>query len=421
MKISVRKLEYLWHTFAFVLLSGAFVPLWRQMSLGGIDPIEGDPVQRLFLGLAYLGVGLLLFHPGRAWRVSRRGWLAWALVGWAMLSALWSVAPEITLRRSIAASLGVLYGMLLAVRYRPEEVLRMLGAALAIVVGASMMAVVAIPEWAIMGPPHEGAWQGVLFHKNALGRTAAFALAVFWVLARTERSCWSAIWWGGMLVAGILLMGSRSLTGLLMALALPAGWWLLRAWRKLPGLLRPAAGSALLAVSIPGLFVLPDILEWTLGLLGKDLTLTGRIPLWLILIPMALARPLLGYGYGAFWLGESGPSAVVWAMTWDASHAHNGYLDLWLEIGLIGAGIVIVLLAFAMIRYTAAAFQFKGNPIVQFGFCIALLTVIGNMSGATLLESGLGKALRWVLIVYIYLMASNRPAIRTLCHAEKAC
>ena len=40
MKLSLRKLEYLWHTFAFVLLSGAFVPLWRQMSLGGIDPGE---------------------------------------------------------------------------------------------------------------------------------------------------------------------------------------------------------------------------------------------------------------------------------------------------------------------------------------------------------------------------------------------
>jgi len=410
MKISVRRLEYLWHTFAFVLLSGAFVPLWRQMSLGGIDPIEGDPVQRFFLGLAYLGVGLLLFHPGRAWRVSRCGWLAWALVGWAMLSALWSVAPEITLRRSIAASLGVLYALLLAVRYRPEEVLRMLGAALAVVVAANLMAVVAIPEWGLMmSPPHEGAWRGVLFHKNALGRTAAFALAVFWVLARAERSYRSAIWWGGMLAAGILLIGSRSLTGLLMALALPAGWWMLRTWGKLPRLLRPAAGSFLLAVGIPGLFVLPDILERVLALIGRDLTLTGRVPLWLILIPLALERPWLGYGYSAFWLGESGPSAIVWAMTWDAAHAHNGYLDLWLEIGLIGAGSAIALLAFAMIRYTAAAFQFKGSPSVQFGFWIALLTIIGNMSGAVLLESGLGKALYWVLFAYIYLMAPNLP------------
>jgi len=294
MKMSVRKLEYLWHTFAFVLLSGAFVPLWRQMSLGDIDPIEGDPVQRLFLGLAYLGVGLLLFHPRRDTRRARRGWLVWALVVWAMLSALWSTAPEITLRRSLAAALGVLYGLLLAVRYRPEEVLRMLGAALAIVVGASLVAVVAIPEWAVMGPPHEGAWQGVLLHKNALGWTAAFALAVFWVLGRTEPSYRSVLWRGGMLAAGILVIGSRSATGLILALALPAGWWLLRTWTQLPRLLRPAAGSAILAVAIPGLFVMPDILEWTLGLLGKDLTLTGRIPLWLILIPMALARPLLG-------------------------------------------------------------------------------------------------------------------------------
>ena len=403
MKLSLRKLEYLWHTFAFVLLSGAFVPLWRQMSLGGIDPGEGDPVQRLFLAVAYLGVGLLIFHPRSVWRASRRGWLVWALVGWAMLSTLWSVAPEVTLRRSLAASLGVLYGLLLAVRYRPEEVLRMLGAALAIVVAASLMAVAVIPEWAIMGPPHEGAWRGVLWHKNGLGRTAAFALLVFWVLARAGRSPRAkAWWWGWVLAAGILVIASRSATGLILALALPAGWWVLQTWARLPGLLRPATGSFFLAVGIPGLFVLPDILAWALGLLGKDLTLTGRIPLWLLLIPLALARPLLGYGYGAFWLGESGPSAVVWAVTWDAPHAHNGVLDLWLEIGLIGAGIAIVMLVLTMLRYTALAFQSRESPVVQFGFWISLLVIIGNMSEAILLESQLGKALYWVLIVYIW-------------------
>jgi O-antigen ligase len=410
MKISLRKLEHLWHTFAFVLLSGAFIPLWRKMSLGYIDPGEGDPVQRLFLGVAYLGVGLLILHPRRAWRVSRHGWLVWVLLGWAMLSTFWSAAPEITLLRSLTALLGALYGLLLAVRYRPEEVLRMLGAALAIVMAASLMAVMVIPEWAIMGRPHEGAWQGVLFHKNALGRTAAFALAVFWVLARAERSYRSLLWWGGMVAAAILVVGSRSVTGLLLALALPLSWWGVQTWRKLPRLLRPATGALISAVAIPGFFVLPDILEKVLGFFGRDLTLTGRIPLWLLLIPLALARPLLGYGYGAFWLGESGPSALIWAVTWDAPHAHNGYLDMWLEIGLMGVAIAIFMLVLTLARYVTAALQARENPIVQFSFWVSMLTILGNMSEAVLLESGLGKALYWVLFAYICLVELKQDA-----------
>ncbi|MGQ9765714.1 MAG: O-antigen ligase family protein [Armatimonadota bacterium] len=408
MKFHLRSIESAWHVLAFILLSGAFVTLWRVKTLGNIDPVEGDPVQRLLLGLAYLGVGLLVFHPRRAWRLGRKGWLLWVLVGWALLSTLWSAVPEITLRRSLAAVLGILYGLLLAVRYRPEEVLRLLGTALAIVVVASVIAVAVIPEWAIMGPPHEGAWQGVLYHKNALGRTAALALVIFWTLARAGRSPRSKLWWGGVLASGALVIGSRSATGLVLALALPAGWWLLRAWKRLPGRLRPAVGSLALAMAIPGFLLLPDIVERILALLGRDLTLTGRIPLWLILIPMAWERPLLGYGYGAFWLGESGPSAAVWAVTWDAMHAHNGYLDVWLELGLIGAGIALALVAFTIVRYARAALQSESSPTIQLGFFISLFIFVENMSEVVLLESGLGKAFYWVLFVYVYLLASQK-------------
>ncbi|WP_322814961.1 O-antigen ligase family protein [Chloroflexus sp.] len=410
-KKSLRhSIEFAFHVLAFILLSGAFVTLWRNKTLGNIDPVEGDPVQRLLLGLAYMGIGLLVFHPRRAGQLGRKGWLLWALVGWALLSTLWSAAPEITLRRSLAAVLGLLYGLLLAVRYRPEEVLRMLGTALAIVVVASLIAVVMVPDWAIMGFPHEGAWQGVLYHKNALGRLCALALAVFWVLARAERSCRSVFWRVAMLIAGILVLGSRSATGLILALALPAGWWLLRAWSRLPGLLRPAAGSLAMAVFIPGLLVLPNIVESVLEFLGRDLTLTGRTPLWLASIPLALERPLLGYGYGAFWLGERGPSAAVWAVTWDASHAHNGYLDLWLELGLIGAGLAFVLVVLTMVRYASAALQFKDIPIISFGFLVSLLIFVINMSEAILLESGLAKAFYWVLFAYVYLLTLQKPA-----------
>lgn len=409
-KLHLRRIEFAWHVLAFVLLSGAFITLWRQQTLGvgGIDPREGDLVQRLFLGLSYVGIGLFVFHLRRAWRLGRKGWLLWALMGWALLSTLWSAAPEVTLRRSLAAMLGILYGLLLAVRYRPEEVLRMLGTALGIMVVASLIAVAVIPQWAIMGPPHEGAWRGVLYHKNALGRLGALALVIFWALARAGRSPRSKLWWGGVLAAGALVIGSRSATGLIIALALPAGWWLLRVWKRLPARLRPAAGSLVLAMAIPGFLLLPDSVERILALLGRDLTLTGRISLWLILIPMALERPLLGYGYGAFWLGESGPSAAVWAVTWDAGHAHNGYLDVWLELGLIGAGMAFALVAFTMIRYARAALQSGSSPAIQLGFFISLFTFVENMTEAVLLESALTGALYWILLAYVYLLASQK-------------
>ncbi|WP_243663529.1 hypothetical protein [Rhodothermus marinus] len=95
-------------------------------------------------------------------------------------------------------------------RYRPEEVLRMLGWALAIVTLASLIAIVLIPDWAVMSGLHEGAWRGVLFHKNAFGRIMVLAWIVFQAqigLAKNGR----ALWWRMLqMIAILLVIGSRS-------------------------------------------------------------------------------------------------------------------------------------------------------------------------------------------------------------------
>jgi O-antigen ligase len=48
----------------------------------------------------------------------------------------------------------------------------------------------------------------------------------------------------------------------------------------------------------------------------------------------------LGYGFGAFWGGSDQPGATVWALlpSWDPKPltAHNGFLELALDLGLVG-------------------------------------------------------------------------------------
>jgi len=404
MKLPLRKIEAAWHTLAFVLLLGAFVPLWRQMIKGGADLVEGDPVQRAFLGIAYLGVLLLVFHPKQAAGRARSDALLCALLGWVLLSALWSVAPAVTLRRAFSAFIAALYGLMLAVRYPFRTVLQMLGAALGIVVLASLGAVLLVPEWGVMGRPHPGAWQGVLSHKNALGRTSVLALIVFWTLWRGDRGVKRFLWALLAAAATATVIGSKSATGLILALAIPAAWFSLRIWRRLPLPLRPAASSITLGVAVTGVAVLPSHLEAILGFFGKDLALTGRIPLWLALIPLAMQRPLLGYGYGAFWLGESGPSAMVWAQTWHAVHAHNGYLDLWLELGLIGALLAATMVLFVASRSARRLLRVKENHAIAFIFLYSTFLLLANITETMLLESQLGGAIYWIVFVYVNFM-----------------
>jgi O-antigen ligase len=77
-----------------------------------------------------------------------------------------------------------------------------------------------------------------------------------------------------------------------------------------------------------------------LSMLSRDSTLTGRIPLWSAAANSIAEHPWLGYGYAAFWKRITGDSAVVTlAVGWNAPHAHNGYLDMCLDVGLLGLGL----------------------------------------------------------------------------------
>ena len=94
------------------------------------------------------------------------------------------------------------------------------------------------------------------------------------------------------------------------------------------------------AASIIVLVTNPDI---ALTLLGRNSTLTGRTKLWHECLVSIMKRPLLGYGFDAFWHGMVGESArVILASHWLVPAAHNGALQLWLDLGGIGLGLFLV-------------------------------------------------------------------------------
>jgi O-antigen ligase len=79
-------------------------------------------------------------------------------------------------------------------------------------------------------------------------------------------------------------------------------------------------------------------LDSLLELMGKDPTLTGRTNIWAYVMPYIYQRPLLGWGYVAFF-STLNPAAweVASALNWFAPEAHNGLLDILLSGGLVGA------------------------------------------------------------------------------------
>src|SRR5574341_206011 len=72
---------------------------------------------------------------------------------------------------------------------------------------------------------------------------------------------------------------------------------------------------------------------------GRDSTVTGRTELWEVVLNMQ-KEPLLGYGFESFWLGDR--LKKIWDMYYfQPNMAHNGYIEIFLNLGLVGLGLFV--------------------------------------------------------------------------------
>ncbi len=413
MKLKPRYLEYIWHVIALTLLAGAFVPLWRLQS--GIVSTQGDPVQQTILLGTYISLGLLFWHHRLAVQIALKSWLLWLLIGLAFASILWSQVPALTLRRSVALLLATLYGLLLTVRFPPTVVLRLFGAAIAIIVLTSAIGVGIGAQWAVMEYLHQGRWRGVMSHKNALGRICMLALIVTGILAQCSAVPWRLFWAGVTIGAIVLIIGSGSATALVMMLFIIAIWLFVSltgrasSWARQRMIL--LGMTVMLPIGALGLLSLEEILN----LLGRDIELTGRWPLWLTLLSIGWQQPLLGYGFGAFWLRPNQEMNLEMHLmrlkySWPY-HAHNGYLDVWLELGLVGVLLVLLVHFTVFSRALRSVLQSATIPQYLFIFLFVSCLLVYNLVEVTFLEAGLADALLWVMFSYSYFVLASDAMI----------
>ncbi len=96
--------------------------------------------------------------------------------------------------------------------------------------------------------------------------------------------------------------------------------------------------------------------------LGKDATLTGRTEIWDGITRVMRDHNWTGYGYGAVWDGEGSFTPLAWIThyaNFRAGHAHNGWMEIWLGIGM--GGVVVFALWFAEVWLRTIWTTFSGG------------------------------------------------------------
>jgi O-antigen ligase len=91
--------------------------------------------------------------------------------------------------------------------------------------------------------------------------------------------------------------------------------------------------------------------------MGRDASLTGRTEVWEVVLPFAV-NPWVGAGFENFWIGER-LQAIVRALGAGLNQAHNGYIEIYLNIGWVG---LFLLVSLILCGYRNIMSSLRANP-----------------------------------------------------------
>ncbi len=280
-----------------------------------------------------------------------------ALLLWCWASVTWAIEPDVALRRVLfttIVTLGVTYSLNML---RPSTVMSILFAWFAAILLLDWLAIPLLAQ--AVHQPGEldkalvGNWRGIHSHKNEAGAFCALAALMFIDKAWRGRSFIIAPVLAALSLAFLVMTSSKTSGGLVFVAAM-AGVVFDLAYRN--PTLRAVALGALAAGLLVAVVAFGDQAPALLAVFEDPASLTGRVQIWPVLLNYAVDHPFLGSGYGSFWaIGDASPvyeSGAQWLTT--ISHAHNGYLDLLVQTGLVGLALAVLGLVIRPMRRLAS-------------------------------------------------------------------
>jgi len=377
----------------------------------------------------------------RARVVLRR--LPLALVAFLVLcsaSILWSAYPGGTAVGLVATFATTLLAVFLASCYRWDEVRGMLTASLRWVLGLSLLfellvSVVVrhrvLPFWVDYSELEKipaafywsrnllfegGRIQGIVGNSNILGMLAVVALILFAVRLALRKG--SPLWgwfWVAMAIMTIALTRSSTALVSLIVMALVFIYLFMvrgtRGWHRVSTYLGGLIAAACLVTSVI-VFSAP-----LLNLLGKSSDLTYRFDIWETVWDLAVQRPAAGWGWVSYWAPWVEPFndlVVIRGVTY--LQAHNAWLDVFLQLGVIGLIAFGVLVATALARSWLLAIDTTGirtgvHGLVWPASALPLVLLAGLLT-QSLAESRLLIEFGWTLLVIVAIKTSWPNAAR---------
>ena len=345
-----------------LIIASRMVGEWFNLGAGAQSAdsyADGSPVDRnIFLALILAALVVVVKRRKSVGAlIQNNRWLCLYLV-YCGISIAWSDFPVVSFKRYVKEIGNLLMVMIVWTEGTPVAAVKVLMKRCAyVLIPLSIIMFKYYPEFGRSYSRWTGdlSFTGVTNNKNSLGALCAISgIGLAWSLLSEQGRWRSALrnkkaWvQGGMLLMTVwVLVESHSATSLA---CFVLGVCILMATR-IEAIRRNIGVYVVTAiVAVSGMLLMGNGLSVTTGMLGRDETLTGRTDVWHAAMGLG-TNPVIGDGYSSFWLGQR--MERMWEMfSWHPTEVHDGYLEIYLDLGIIGlmflAALLISSLTFAL-------------------------------------------------------------------------
>jgi len=406
-------------------------PVTEWFGLAGEGPSlpqsrdEGNPVEAFFsLSLIIAGWVILLRRGVQFSKVIKENTWLFVFYGFWLMSITWSDYPFITFKRLFKDLGNIIMVLLVLTDTDPSVAIKAVICRLAyLCIPLSILFIRYYPELGRIYTGYDQSrhmWVGVTTHKNSLGVLALVgALFLFWDFldsrrmpqARVHRATLASriavflmCWYLLLMIDSVTALVCAGLgTSLLLFLNLPF-------MKCHPGRVELLGLGSLASLWIMDLLF--NFKETFVESLGRDMTLTSRTDLWAI-VKDHQDNPLVGAGFNTFWSGER--YVALAETTGGVVQAHNGYIELYLNGGIVGVCLLTALLlsAYWQIRNGIAL----GTRESVIRLVLLVIAVVYNISEASFTKVGL----LWLLTLFAVIKFPPQSSLRPAPIIDSAC
>jgi exopolysaccharide production protein ExoQ len=347
---------------------------------------EGNPINTVIFAAFIIAAVIVLQKRSVDWGVFIRQNRALCLIYFYLaLSAFWSDMPFISLKRVVKDFGCVLVALVFLSQADPAAAVRMVFVRVSyLLFPLSIICIKYFPEigrsYTRAGEPM---YTGLTTQKNSLGEVVfVFSLIVLWDLyeiykeeARKGKKTQLLIRIGMLLMGLFLLKTCDSQTSLLCLVlggAIFFGSLRLVRMRQGKQILMICLAVIICLLALDKTFGLTDMI---IRAMGRNPTLTGRTDIWRIVLEQQ-TDPIIGNGFYSFWDSDKGKAVMNSFMK--INEAHNGYLEMYLDGGIIGDVLLGLLLLAAGKRVINNLFS--AAPFGKVGLIFWFLPIIYNWS-----------------------------------------